>query len=261
MSSNSSWVRPSASLAGHRAGQRGHAGYRLGERARQAIGARSRDQRWNDLADPFRSRRDVDALEIGAAPDELSFVSARLLQEHRQSATDAAALKSRCCLASSSCNAASRSDFTASGTWSSAEAAGVPGRGEYLKENAWAKPISSTRSSVARKSCSLSPGMADDQIRGKGEIGAGRAQALDNSSIVVRGVTPVHRGKHAVGPALHRKMQKRHQLRHLAMGRDQLIIDVPRMRGGVADPIETGQFGEPPYQFAQPPLSAVGTLP
>jgi hypothetical protein len=37
-------------------------------------------------------------------------------------------------------------------------AAGVPGRGLYWNENAWAKPISSTRSSVARKSVSVSPG-------------------------------------------------------------------------------------------------------
>ena len=37
-------------------------------------------------------------------------------------------------------------------------AAGVPGRGEYLNENALAKPTSSTSDSVARKSSSVSPG-------------------------------------------------------------------------------------------------------
>ena len=34
------------------------------------------------------------------------------------------------------CSRASRSAFTASGTWSSAVAAGVPGRGLYLNEKA-----------------------------------------------------------------------------------------------------------------------------
>ena len=79
------------------------------------------------------------------------------------------ALNARCCLASSACNSASRSTLTGSGTCSAADAAGVPGRGEYLNENAWAKPTSSTRSSVARKSSSLSPGnptmKSDDSAR------------------------------------------------------------------------------------------------
>ena len=38
------------------------------------------------------------------------------------------------------------------------EDAGVPGRGLYLNENACAKPISRTRSSVAWNSSSVSPG-------------------------------------------------------------------------------------------------------
>src|SRR5205823_4426204 len=47
-----------------------------------------------------------------------------------------AELKSRCWVAKRICNSPSRCDFTSSGTWHAAEAAGVPGRGEYLNEKA-----------------------------------------------------------------------------------------------------------------------------
>ena len=50
-----------------------------------------------------------------------------------------------------------------------APAAGVPGRWEYLKLNAWAKPTRRTRSIVASKSASVSPGWptmkSDDSAR------------------------------------------------------------------------------------------------
>src|SRR5690348_1515744 len=46
------------------------------------------------------------------------------------------ALKRVCCSPSKACNAARRSTFTGSGTWSSRAAAGVPGRALYLNENA-----------------------------------------------------------------------------------------------------------------------------
>ena len=46
-------------------------------------------------------------------------------------------------------SAASRSALTGSGHLICGRRRGVPGRGEYLNENAWAKPISPTRSSVA----------------------------------------------------------------------------------------------------------------
>ena len=45
---------------------------------------------------------------------------------------------------------ASRSALDRIGHSTGADAAGVPGRGEYLNENAWANPVSPTRSRVAR---------------------------------------------------------------------------------------------------------------
>ena len=147
--------------------------------------------------------------------------------------------------------------MTGSGTWSAALAAGVPGRGEYLNEKAWAKPISRTRASVAREIRVALAGKADDEIGRQRDVGPRRAQALDDAAIVVGGVPPVHRRQHAVGAGLHRQMQERHQLRHVAMRRDQRVVDVARMRGRVAQPREPGDLGERADQLAEPPVAAV----
>ena len=45
------------------------------------------------------------------------------------------------------------------------------------------------------------------------------------------------------------------------MCRDQSIVDITRMRGRVANPVEAGQLGQPAYEFAETPISAIGTLP
>jgi hypothetical protein len=59
--------------------------------------------------------------------------------------------------------------LTSSGTSSGTVAAGVPGRGLNMKLNETSKPTASTRSRVAWKSASLSPGKptmkSDDSVR------------------------------------------------------------------------------------------------
>ena len=102
---------------------------------------------------------------------------------------------------------------------------------------------SRTRSSVAAKSSSLSPGKADDEVRGQRDIGPRRAQAIDDAPIVVDRVAAVHRFEHAIGARLHRQMEKRHQRGDVAMGGDQLVAHIARMRGGVANTCQAGEFG------------------
>ena len=199
----------------------------------------------------------MDALQIGAAADQLAGMPARLFEQHRHDAADARLVEGRAAGApSNACKAASRSDLTSSATWSAAAAAGVPGRGEYLNENAWAKPISPTRSSVAWKSASLSPGkptMRSVESARSGRAARSRSTACRYSS---GAVAPVHRPQHPIGAALHRQMQKRHQLRHIAVRRDQRVIDIARMRGRVADAGEPGRSRRGPDQIAQAPLPA-----
>ena len=184
---------------------------------------------------------------------------ARLFEQHRQYAADAGLVEVALLLCQQRCKAASRSAFTCSGDLVRGRAAGVPGprrifEGEGLREADLADQIE--RRLEIRVALA---GIADDEIGRKREIGPRRAQPLDDAPIVVGGVPPVHRREHAVRPALHRQMQERHQLRHLAMRGDQLVIDVARMRGRVADPLEARQFGKCPDQLAEAPLAAVGT--
>ena len=96
----------------------------------------------------------------------------------------------------------------------------MPGRGEYLKENAPEKPISSIRPSVAAKSRFGFAGKADDEIGRQREIGPRIAQAVDDVEIIGARVPAVHGRENAVGARLHRQMQLRHELRQIAMRRN-----------------------------------------
>src|SRR6266436_4459165 len=74
-------------------------------------------------------------------------------------------------------------------------------------------------------------------------------------------MTPVHSSEDTIRTALHGKMNVGHQLRHVAMSGDQLIVDISRMRGRVADSTETGQAGQLADKPAKPARTAVRTLP
>ena len=103
--------------------------------------------------------------------------------------------------------------------------AGVPGRGEYLNENAPAKPTSSTMRSV-REIVLGFPGKSDDEIRRKRNIGPGRPQPVHHGDIIGAAMPPVHGGKDAVRARLDRQMQLRHQLGKIAMRRDEVVIHI-----------------------------------
>ena len=95
---------------------------------------------------------------------------------------------------------------------------------------------------MAAKSSSVSPGKADDEIGGERKIGPRRAQPRDDVEIIGARVAAVHGSENAVGARLHRQMQLRHQLRQIAMRRDQIVVHVARMAGGVAQPLDAGDL-------------------
>ena len=108
-------------------------------------------------------------------------------------------------------------------------------------------------------------GKADDEIARHGDIGPGSADALDQPEIVGGRVAAVHRLQDAVGAGLHRQMQIGHQRRQVAMRGDQRVVHVARMAGGVAQPRQAGDFGEPgtaswpsPHSRAVRPLAVPG---
>src|SRR5439155_13029623 len=61
---------------------------RLGKGTREAISARPCDSHRDDLADAFCGCRDMYALQVGAPPNHLPIVTARLFYEHRQNFAD-----------------------------------------------------------------------------------------------------------------------------------------------------------------------------
>jgi len=98
-------------------------------------------------------------------------------------------------------------------------APGVPGRGEYLNENAPERPTSSMRSRVATKSLSVSPGKPTMKSEVSARSGPRITQPFNDAEIVRTGVTTVHCRQDAVGPRLDRQMQLRHELVQIAMRR------------------------------------------
>ena len=133
----------------------------------------------------------------------------------------------------------------------------MPGRGLYLNENAWAKPISSTSASVARKSLVALARKADDEVGRERDVRTRPPQARDPAAVVVRAVAPVHRAKDAVRAGLHRQMQERHQLRHVAVRRDQLGAEIARMRGRVANPLQAIEVRERADQAGEIPVATI----
>ena len=69
---------------------------------------------------------------------------------------------------------------------------------------------------------------------------SGRAARMrsDELGIVAGGMLAVHRGEDAVGAGLKRQMQIGHQLRLIAVQRDEIVIHVARMARRVAEPLE-----------------------
>ena len=182
-------------------------------------------------------------------------MAARAGEQHRQGQADAAGVERgllRRAAAPGAPAAAGPSRPPAPAT--GAPAAGVPGRGEYLKLNAWAKPTSRTRASVASKVGLGLAGMADDEVGRQREVRPRRAQPFDQAQVVGRGVPAVHRRQHAVGARLHRQVQERHQHRQVAMRGDQFVVHVARVRRGVAQAQQAGQR----RQLAQQPPEAPG---
>ena len=87
-------------------------------------------------------------------------------------------------------------------------------------------------------------GKADDEIGGERHIRTRTPHAADNGSIFERRIAALHRGKHAIGPGLHRKMQMRHQLVDTLERVDQPRRHFLRMRRRKANALDPGHFGD-----------------
>ena len=94
---------------------------------------------------------------------------------------------------------------------------------------------------------------ADDEVGGQRKVGAHVPQAIDQAEEEIASVPAVHRLEDAVGARLHRQVQVRHELRHRAVGGDQIVVHVARMGGRVADARHAIDLGQGMDQSRQRP--------
>ena len=95
-------------------------------------------------------------------------------------------------------------------------------------------------------------GKPHDEIARQQDIRPGGADAVHQFQIGVGGMFAVHRLKNTVRPGLHRQMQIGHQFRLGPMGRNQRVIHVVRVGGGVTDPVQPVDPGQLTDQCGQP---------
>ena len=132
--------------------------------------------------------------------------------------------------------------MSSSATWSLSSAAGVPGRGEYLKAKAEANPTSLTSGERCAKILVRFAGEADDEIGGERNVRPRAAHALDDRKVVFGAMAAIHRSKHSVGPRLHGQMQIRRQFLVFGVGADKLVVHVERVRSHIAQPQHAPEF-------------------
>ena len=154
-------------------------------------------------------------------------MAARLLEHHVDRASDGGALKAWRCLD----QRLQRGEPLALDLLVDlvlALGAGVPGRGEYLKEK---RRRNSTSRISARVVLEIGIGLArkaDDEIGRERDVGPRGAQAPDDVEIVGRLVAAVHRFQHAVGARTAPADEEGHELRQGAMRVDQILRPCPR---------------------------------
>src|ERR1700755_12864 len=124
--------------------------------------------------------------------------------------------------------------MSAADTVSCISAAGVPGRGEYLKEYAAAYPICVTSARVAAKSSAVSPGKPTI----KSDENAMSWRALRKRSMTSRYSA-------AVGTGCHRQRHKRNHSRESAVRRDRAFVEVVGGAGQRAQPRDAGDLRKP----------------
>src|SRR5690554_1925275 len=98
---------------------------------------------------------------------------------------------------------------------------------------------------------------ADDEIRGEADVRADLAQAAQLGFVLQRRVAALHGCQNAVGAALHRQVQVADQLRNPLIDLDLSIAELYRVRGCVADAIDTVDGGNHFDQLRQVHLVAV----
>ena len=108
---------------------------------------------------------------------------------------------------------------------------GAVARREDEREGRVERAPRCTRSSVAAKSSSVSPGKAGDEVGGDAHVRHRRAQRAHALQVLGGGVAAVHGREHAVGAGLRRQVHVLAHARQLRDGAHQLVGEVLGVRG------------------------------
>ena len=206
-----------------------------------------------------RRRRTCTALQIGAAADELALVAARLFEQHRQDAADAASLKRAAAAPAAPASAPAARPSPARAP-ASAAAAGVPGPRRIFEREGLGKADLAHQVERGLEIRVALAGKADDEIGRQRDVGPGCAEALDggdNRRRCAAGSSPPARGRSRTAPADAETASARRR----RDGRRSAVVDIARMAGGVADAREPGDLGQRAHQIAEAPFPPSGAAP
>ncbi len=198
----------------------------------------------NNFADMIEAAVHLYRLKIGRLAGDLAGMAAGFFDEHVELAPDHCTIERVPLLLEAELAAATAVPPSPLPEFeSSTSAAGVPGRAEYLNENALANcdlfdQIQASRS----KSSSVSPGKPTMKSEDRGDVGPRPADFGDKRDIVGALVPAIHGGKHFIRTGLHRQMQERHQAGLIPMRVNETRIHVAWMARRVADARDAGHL-------------------
>src|SRR5690348_16454402 len=231
----------------------------IGELAEQAVRSDAGDGHGRDLTEQSFRTHDLYRLQIGRTADDLPGEPTRLVEQHVKGAADAAGIE---------CNPVSfyrllqpleplgldrLVDLIA--TFGGRRAGS---RRIFEREGACIGDLVDDAQGLVEILFGLA-GEADNKIGREGHVGANGAQAVDDREIVGARMPAVHGTENPIGAGLHRQMQLRHQGRQVAMGRDEVVVDVAWMTGRVAQARDARNLGESEEQSSERPRPPVGS--
>src|SRR6267143_6408792 len=165
----------------------------LGKGAREAIATRPRDPRRKDLADPCGGSRDMYALQVGAAPNHLPIMAARLLQEHRQDLSNAGLVELAFLLVQRQLQGSQTIGLHSLGNLAGGGCCGRAGALGIFEGVRLGKPDLIDKVERSLEVLIAFARKTDDEVGGECEIRASLAQALNDPPIGIGSMAPVHR--------------------------------------------------------------------
>ena len=172
-------------------------------------------------------RRPLDEHALHACPPSQRLIAQRLLVQLRLQALEARAASPR------------------AGRRRAARPPACPGRAAVDEAETLVEADLARRARASPRSRVRSrPGKPTMKSRRDADAGPHFAQPAELLLVLEHGVAALHQREHAVGAALHRQVQVVGELRHVAVGLDEAVAELDRVRGREADALDARHFGD-----------------